>query len=159
MPKKIPSFPLNIGNALIAEDVRPKLHGKHSVLGIYSGDILAQELTGHIRMSLYIELTAKEIGEIHVEATLTFRGVARAKVIGEFKFENPRDPAILMIPSFPILLDGPGTILVEIICDGITREILRREVRQADVVAMFSNAPAPPAAQSPTARKRKVKPL
>jgi len=152
-------FPLVIGNVLLCEDVRSEANGKYSALGIYSGDMLVQSFGGALRMALYLELTAKKPGPARCEVNLSFNNVLLASAKAEFDFVKVTDPAILVFPMFPLPLSGPGTLSVDVICDGATMNGIKKEVRQADLNALYPSASARPSSQSPTSRKKKVKQL
>ena len=151
------AFPLIVGNILLCEDVRPEPNGKHSALGIYGGDLLVQKFEGSMRMALYLELTAKNRGEVKCEVNLAFNNVVLAAAQAGFDFVKPNDPAILIFPMFPLTLTGPGILTVNVISNGKTQRAMKKEVRQADLTAFYPSASQPPSLQSPTAQKRKAK--
>lgn len=142
------AFPLIIGNVLLCEDVRPESNGKHTLLGVYAGDLLVQEFIGQLRMALYLELTAKRIGEVSAHVELAFNEVVLAGAEATFYFKKVTDPAVLTFPMFPVPLSGPGTLSVDVICGGIRRRALGKPVRQVDIKVLFPNASPPPAARS-----------
>ena len=160
MPSSDDKFPLRIGNALVCEDVRQELGGKHSLLGVYSGDIIVQEFKDFLKIAVYIELFPIETGQIELEATFSYDGndILKAKV--EYDFKDIRNPGLITSPSFPIPLTKAGAITVNAICRGQSQVLLRKDVRSvgASVIFASSTSPSPPAAQLPNADQQSRKP-
>jgi len=129
-------FPLVIRNALCAEDVRPEANGKHSLLGVFAGDLLVQELVGAVRMAFYIEATTKVTGIIEANVIVYFDKQPIIKGEAKLDFLNVEDPAVFAIPSFPVMLTKEGELRVDIECNGATRTVLKKMVRKADLEAM-----------------------
>ena len=133
-PIKRKIFPLRVGNALVCEDVRPELGGKHSLLGVYSGDILVPEFKNFLRATIYIELFALKLGTIRLEVVISYDDKEIIKLIAEFDFRDTRDPALIVSPTFPIPLTGAGLIIVNAICEGQEKRLLSKQIRMRDAM-------------------------
>ena len=135
MPDK-PTFPLVIGNAIFAEDIRSESNGKFSILGVYSGDILVQEMTGFLRGAVYLELTSRKLGRMGVKVDAYLDKDLIFSADGLLDVKNNHDPAVFHVPTFPIALVGPGDISIYVTCEGVRRRALVKSVKKADLKAV-----------------------
>jgi hypothetical protein len=118
---------------VLCEDIRVEYGGKHSLLGVYAGDIIVPELKNFLKVALFIELYAKELGEFDLEGKIIY---ADSDVLGfklQMKYEDVKSPALLVSPSFPVPLNLEGEILVMGTCKGKTSPLLSKTVRVGDV--------------------------
>jgi hypothetical protein len=145
-------FPLRIGNAILCEEVRQEMFGKLSLLGVYSGDLLVAAFENYLRVAIYVELFAKEVGEKRAEVSISHLGQVVAKISIEFDFKDLRAPVNVVSSAFPIKLERPGTIVIDVSCEGIEKRALEKEVKLASPETFtVANAPAPLPLLSPTA--------
>lgn len=131
MPKS--AFALKIGNVLLCEDVRAELYGKHSLFGVYAGDIVVGEIAGFLRMALYAEIFGNALGTSSIEVTVAYADKPVAVISVEFDFRDLRDPALIVLPSFPVALDKLGKITVDAESQGVNKRLLAKAVRLGDV--------------------------
>ena len=145
------AFPVRVGNAIVCEDIRVEFGGKHSLLGVYPGDILVPEFTNFLKIAVFIELFAKQIGPVKLDAIISYAGNDIMKVTMEFDFKELRDPALIVSPAFPMPLTGPGSITVTATHREQEKCLMKKEVRASEALRqaiLSSTVPVPPGVQS-----------
>jgi hypothetical protein len=150
MPRSHKIFPLRVGNAIVCENIRQELHGKHSLIGVFSGDILINTFDVMLQVAVYIEFIADELGKVQVELIVSYDHKDRVKINAEFDYKDVRDPAVIASPSISIPIERGASIIVTATCNGKTKRILEKRIRMPSTFATSSISPAPPAEQSPT---------
>ena len=135
--------------------MRSETNGKHSILGVYSGDVLAQELAGNLRTAVYVEATSRELGVLDAILTVYFNKEPVLRGEAKFNFLNTSVPAVFAIPTFPIVLTKEGVIRVDIECNGVTRTALSKSVRKADLGAVAREREKSMKALTPPAPRRR----
>jgi hypothetical protein len=152
-------FPLRIGNVILCEDVRQEMLGKHSLLGVISGDILVPVFEDYIKIAVYVELLAVELGEKEAELTIQYLDKMLAKISAKFDFKDLRAPAAIVTPGFPLKLEGPGQIIIDVRCEGKTKRAMVKEIRaSAEPFSGASIAPVLPSSQSLPAERESSSP-
>jgi hypothetical protein len=150
MPRSRNTFPIRVGNAVVCENIRQELYGKHSLLGVFSGDVLIDRIDAVLSIAIYIELFAINVGKIDLELIISYDNVDLVKVTSEFDYQDVRNPAIIASPVIQIKLERASIIVVTAKCNGQTKRILEKRVREGGSFTASATAPAPLAEQSPT---------
>src|SRR5271170_3525795 len=127
-------FPIRVGNAIVCEAIRVELGGKHSLLGVFPGDVVVNEFQNFLSISIFIELFAREIGPVHLDAIISYAETDLVQMAADFDFKNLRDPALITTPPFPLPLTGPGIITVRATCRDQKRNLLEKEIRAYDAL-------------------------
>jgi hypothetical protein len=128
------TFSLRFGNAILCENIRQELHGKHSLLGVFSGDVLVPEFGGVLRVAIYLELFAKQLGKIDISLSVSYNGKNIVNVQAEIHYKDLRDPAIIATPVIPVHIERPASIVVDVTCNGNTRRCIDKRVRASDTL-------------------------
>jgi hypothetical protein len=120
--------------AIACEYVAMGANGKHTLVNVYSGDIIVREFPARIPISFFIEL---ESG-INADKTLTIEVFSNkkrvAKAVAEFELEKER-VGLINLPQLPLSLDGPTVLKVLISGDGIKSTTLLRKTISVGPIA------------------------
>lgn len=119
MPEQV-----KVTNKLLCELVSPSNNNKHTLVNVYSGDIVVSELPAHLQFGLYIE-AAIEPGYRGV-LQLEIRWLKKAIIKGETEVggKSNERTAVIVLPSFPLRIDRDGVLDVFLSGDDIRRQKL-----------------------------------
>ncbi len=152
-------FPLRMGNILLCEDTRAEVNFKHSLLGVFGGDVLVSEFGGHLKVAVYAELFALAAGVKTMELTLAYNGNDFMKAELQADFIDLLRPAIVASPGALVEIAQPGELTVTVVCDGHGKVVHKKRVSLADVpLTTLPNEPGHPSSQSQTDVPAKVSP-
>lgn len=104
MPTKV-----KISNALLCEHVIEGLGNKHTLINVFTGDILVKSFPARLFFGLYLEhYPTTPSGKLSIDIILGSKKFAEVAV----EYENARLglPGALVIPVFEIGLDAPDTL-------------------------------------------------
>ena len=117
--------------AILGEEVRPELGNKHSILGIYTGDVLLPEFPANIRLSFYIVFKFIRAGEHKIELRILLDNKVITSGVTELT-SNEGDPAVLVSPSGILGVDSPSELKIDASVDGGRRTTLvKKQIRLA----------------------------
>ena len=163
------------GFSIFADDLRPEIANKYSLMGIYQADLLVQgdfpiTLAKLAMLTHYYE----EKGAHSADLAFRVRGGGQSEPlfsvdiprsglqIPPYPYEVPeseRDPlfhAMIPVVFSPFVINEPGFVRVTMQCGDVITPLGRLMIRKAtaDEAAQFANYPnasAPPSSQSPSA--------
>jgi hypothetical protein len=142
MPSKL--FPTVVLCDLIIRDVS----NKHSLIGIYSGDILISEMPARLRLALYTEFLPPEDGEFSIEIDIKLDGKRFAKGEVQIKDASAGVAAGVALSGFELRTDVPVQLDVTATVNGSRpQSILKKKIMKNS--ATDPSASSPPSAQSP----------
>jgi hypothetical protein len=102
-----------ISQVVVSEDIREEISGKHSLIGVYTGDIGVRQFPAKIRLAYFIEVRVSAAGDHRI----VFRIMFNAKEAGQFNTSLPAPHAgvgILVLPRMGIPLNEPTKIRLEV---------------------------------------------
>ena len=141
-------LPFEIARAIACEDIREEKSGKHTLVGVYSGDsILISAIPGNMAIAFFMEVRVKKTGAFNISIKLTGPGKHEAILKATLNLAQAEGVAIIASPRIDLLVDSEGTFLMDISTDEkdwvnvITRNISLNP----------SIAPQPPSGPPPTA--------
>lgn len=125
---------LNFRNVLVCEYVALGAHRKHTIVNVYTGDILVRKFPVTIPLSFYLEVAPSEIlGSRQLSVKVYVGDEVRAEATAEFEFEEGK-PGLLTFPQIGCEFDKPSSIkLVISEVDGKARTIVEKTVSEGVV--------------------------
>ena len=116
--------PIKVTNKLLCELVSPSNNNKHTLVNVYSGDIIVSDMPSHLQLGLYIEAAVSS--EYQGTLQLEIRWLRKAIIRGETKVvgKASEGTAVIVLPSFNLPLDRDGVLDVFFSGDGIRRQKL-----------------------------------
>lgn len=135
-----------IMNAILCEDVRREVNGKHTIVGAVSEGLNIASFPGQIRVAVYLELALVNAGEHSLYIRLSYSKVAPVVIQVDLQTETKNTVAGIGVPSFNLPVTAPGWIVLEISEDEQKwRRVLRRPVGVGPIP--FPSVLPPPDAQ------------
>lgn len=140
---------LRVGNAMLCEHVVPGANNKHSIINLYSGDVIIwSSLPTAIMFGLYVEFLDDLPGILDVEMRLD------GKMFASFKAEFPvasGTPYILTLPLFQLGVDRDLTFDVIAKAEGFaaTKVISKRITQGQGPTPISATGSWQPSEQSP----------
>lgn len=142
MPSKL--FPNIVLCDLIIRDVS----NKHSLIGVYSGDILTSEMPARLRLALYTEFLPPEDGEFSIQIDIKLEGKRFARGEVEVKDAVAGVAAGIALSGFELRTDVPVQLDVTATVNGSKPQfILKKKIMKNP--ATSPSAPSPPTTQPP----------
>ena len=97
------------GNVILCEHAVKGENNKHTLVGIFSGDVIVSAFPARLFFGLYIEHFA-ELNDPPIYLEIRLEGAAFAGLDLEPTQTKPGAPAIIMIPMFELGADKPITL-------------------------------------------------
>lgn len=109
--------PLKITNMIVAEYIVEGVNNKHTIINVYSGDILLSEIPASIPIAFYIEMKSSRdySGTISIKLMLGKKVAMEGGANVELRAGNP---AVMAIPTGLIALKSPTTMKLFIGIEG-----------------------------------------
>lgn len=109
---------LKIENAILCEDVRRELNGKHTIIGAVSQGFSVASLPGQIRIAAYLEVKFANSGRQEVFIRIGYGKEKAAAIIkAELEISDASAPIGLPVPSFNLMVQEPGHLTLEVSSD------------------------------------------
>lgn len=110
MSKAFPN--IDIVSLVVCDEIRKEDNGKAILIGVYSGDILVNELPIQIGISLWVHLNVSGPGEIPFEFRFVGIKSAVSELSGNANIKGA-GAAIISTPPIPVLLESEGELKIE----------------------------------------------
>lgn len=108
-------LPFTIKNVIVCEDIREELRGKHSLIGVYSGDeIQISQIPGNIAISCFIEVKVNISGAYDMNLRLRGPGKHSALLKARLNFHEVGKLAVIPTPRLDIRVDREGIFKIDI---------------------------------------------
>jgi hypothetical protein len=123
------------GSAIICEYVAQGSHGKHTLVNVYSGDILVAELPARVPFAFFIELEFEGGGGSAQLKIEVLTGGSKAKISADASMEiEPGKPAIIVLQQAGFQIDKATNIRVRASIDGGRMLTLaQKSISQGDI--------------------------
>lgn len=111
------SAAIKLGNVILCEHIVEGKNNKHTLINVYSGDILMSEFPGHIPVAFYIELLPGPPISSHVEIKLmlgkkqVMRGGADISI-------SAINTSVMAIPMGLLMIESPTALRLMVTADG-----------------------------------------
>jgi len=129
---KAPKF----GNVVLCEHVVSGVGNKHTLVNVFSGDIIVSELPARLFFGLYAEYYAPEDGsfkDISIELRLNGKTFARI-VVSALGAVTPGDAGVVAVPIFELGVDNDLALSVVARVDGHKPQtLMTKQIRQGTV--------------------------
>ena len=125
---------LTFRNAILCEYVAPGAHNKHTLVNVYSGNIIVQKFPAALRFGLYVELSRKS-DDIKV-LELTIKLANKSVVKGQIAIDPKKDTkdANVVLQSFPLDVKEATTLSVLIGAQGSRKSrVLYKTITQGQI--------------------------
>ncbi|SMQ61430.1 hypothetical protein SAMN06297468_0559 [Altererythrobacter xiamenensis] len=124
---------LRTDNVVVCEYVAKGAHSKHTLVNVYTGDIIVREFPATFPLAFYIEIVPFE----DLPEKLTFQVKKGRKVAAEievgFKYEKGKT-ALLTLPQIPITFTKNVDISVVAMGDGLqTTTVVKKKVSTGEI--------------------------
>ncbi|MHB1101990.1 MAG: hypothetical protein ACYC0C_04245 [Devosia sp.] len=113
---------LKFYNAIVCEHVVAGANRKHTLINVYSGDIIMGEMPAPLNLGLFVEMAAGAPPMMEVE--LQFDRVAFAKITARFPAGNEEKPSNLVVPLIQAPIDKDLTFSVVATAEGYAKTTL-----------------------------------
>jgi hypothetical protein len=133
---------LKFGNALFCEYVARGAGNKHTLVNVFSGDILVKELPGTLILSLYIEM----LPQLRQQSEITIDLLVGRKPYVQFEasFESMRrdKTAVLVISPLHVEVQKDTFLRVVASSKGFQRtEVIRKRISEGEPITPSASAP------------------
>ena len=111
-------------NAILCEYVAKSAGNKHTLVGVYSGEIIISSMPGDLHLGFYCEILEKfhDAKEFTLEG---FLGTAKfGQVVAEFQPSQSQELYVLAMPFMPVSVVEPGKLRLVLSLEGFRRTIL-----------------------------------
>jgi len=121
-----------VGNVVLCEHVVQGAGNKHTLVNVYTGDLLLQDVPGTIMLGLYVEIRPQPSIPPMIELDLRVGGKPLAAVQVSLENHDPSKPAILAIPMFPVEISEDTHLRIKLVAEGFQAlTIVDRRVSKA----------------------------
>lgn len=142
MPEKF-----EIVKSLLCEDVREEINNKHTLIGVYIGDVLISRIPGNMSIALFVELDVKKEGKQSIQLRLSGPGDHEAVLNADLNFIGVGS-STLKTPRIELLVDKEGIFRIDLSEDGETWINL---IEKSVTLNPAPSASPQPSEQSPSA--------
>lgn len=117
-----------IGAVVVCDDVRLEVGRKHTLVGVFSGDIIVGKLPFTIRLSIWIEYLPEREGKQDGHFKIRFSD--KEPIVLKMEIDiHKMGPIALVIPQFVIRGEFEGDLTVEFSSDGeVWQEISKKRI-------------------------------
>jgi hypothetical protein len=100
--------------AVLCEDVRDELNRKHTLLGVFAGDINVQHFPANLKLAAYLEFRNFPAGKHDFSGEVSYARKPIMKLEGEMEVKSS-GTAVLVLPSFilPLAEEGQLEVIVK----------------------------------------------
>ena len=151
------SFPFNIKTIIACEDIREERLGKHTLVGVYSGDgIKVSQMPGNIAIACFMEIEITKPGVHDLNLRLSGPGDHNALLKAQMNFESALGNGVIATPRIDLLIDEEGIFRLDIGSDelGWVNLITRKITLDPSI----STSPLRPSEQSQPGALEKASP-
>jgi|SRR5580658_754458 hypothetical protein len=127
MRKARAHFPFSLSNALLCEEVRQEVNGKFSLLGVFPGS-LSSNTRGLLKISFFVEASAKNIGNYVLQVEVRFRDQMIVGAEAVLDVNNIKDPIVIHFPSFFVPVFESGNLVIDLIYSGARQNVITKDI-------------------------------
>lgn len=113
---------LKLGNVVLCEHAVPGAGNKHTLVGVYAGDILVDVMPGPIAMGLFIEVLP-ETTPAALTVTLRLNERPIGKVIATYENRTVDGPSLVLIPLVQVKVEVDSIFDILIEADGYAKVV------------------------------------
>ena len=140
MPSKI-----KVGNAILCEYLVAGLGNKHTLINVFSGDVVVETLPAALRLALYIEYNILTDDAFNIMVDVKIDKYTPMKWRAEIQSNHRNQMGILAVPGFEVRLDRNVTLEVRMTPDGErANTVLKKNIYLGSVTTGAPSASPPP---------------
>jgi hypothetical protein len=129
---------IRVKNVAMCDDIRFEIGNKHTLVGVYSGDVVLSKIPSELTISFYIELKAPEQRTYDIEFEVKLGDEVKQHVVGLLDIDRPHQLGVIAFPRMPMHVGKATTISLRAKFEGEPwRPLIRRRVRQGRVGAVL----------------------
>lgn len=100
--------------AIICDHITVDIGRKHSLIGVYSGDVIIQKFPAKLRFAIYAELLPRRVGDykLTVQISLNDKEVAKAEI--EAAVRVAEAPLVFILPAIGLNIEEETVLKVEV---------------------------------------------
>lgn len=135
-----------IGAVIVCDDVRQEINGKQILIGVYTSDIITNNVGVTLYLTVWTEYTSDKAGNESVHFRFIYNKKAVAGVQINITVNDPGSITGLATPRLPLQIPSAGELIIEMSSDGKNWiEVKRKKVKIAPVAGTMpvSLIPAP----------------
>lgn len=117
---------IKTGNAVACEYAALGAYGKHTLVNIYTGDIVVQELPARIPIAFYIEVIPDSGMPSSIKLEVFQNKKLRFAATAEFEFEADKI-GLVVLPQLPFSLEKNTEVRLVASCEGYKATTLVRK--------------------------------
>jgi hypothetical protein len=106
--------PFEILNAIVCDDARREDNGKAILIGVYTGSILASKFPTQMQLAVWIEHQVTRIGTYQFSLRVLLDDEIEVFEVTADAVLNELAPGVLAFSGFPLQLQRPGTLKVQL---------------------------------------------
>lgn len=111
-------------NALLCDHASVSSGNKHTLVNVYSGDLLLGEIPANIMLSAYLELLAPVSGTMDLKVSYKLNSKPIASINAHAEGLVKGALGVLVLPSIPMAISSTGILTLEIEAPGSPKSIV-----------------------------------
>jgi hypothetical protein len=113
---------LKVGNVVLCEHAVPGAGNKHTLVGVYAGDILMDTMPGPIAMGLFLEILP-ETAPPTLTVTFQLNRVPVGKVVATYENRTVDGPSLVIVPLLQVRIEADSVFEVVLEAEGYARHV------------------------------------
>lgn len=150
---------LRLGNVVLCEHAVQGAGNKHTLVGVFAGDILVESFPAVLTVGLYAEVL-KETPITKLDVTFLLNGNAFAKLVAAYQDPTAGIESIVLVPLLQIGVQDDSVFEIVMEAEGYAKIVALRKtisLNPAPRSNLSSTVLPPPPAQSQPASRPKAK--
>jgi len=104
-----------VQSALICEDIRFEINGKHILVGVYSSDIGVSQFPTRMSLCSWVQFYSKIAGDVQIGIrVITPKEIDVFNMTGTARFQQEETVATILIPNFDFEIQQEGDFLIQL---------------------------------------------
>ncbi|MCC0807595.1 hypothetical protein FPV16_15385 [Methylobacterium sp. W2] len=122
---------LNFGNVVLCEHVIAGDRSKHTLINVFSGDVIVEELPNVLLFGFFAEFKPDTLQEIDILLNVFLEKEMIGQITGKVSPKKLEEVGTIVIPSFPVSVQKDTYLNVIASSDGYRdKEILKKKIFQ-----------------------------
>jgi hypothetical protein len=140
---------VKLGNVILCEYLVVGAGNKHTLINVFSGDVIVESLPAVLRLAMYIEYQTATDEAFNIIIDVKLDGKTLTKLRAEIETGHRHQTGILAIPGIEVGFDRNVTFGVRMTVDGEQpKTILKKQIYLGSVATGVPSASPPPSSRS-----------
>ncbi|MVB00187.1 hypothetical protein GN330_23345 [Nitratireductor sp. CAU 1489] len=128
---------LKFGNAIVCEFAAKGERNKHTLVNVFSGDIVVQQMPARLHLGLYVEYLPEVEGNQDISLRIKLDEKVFAKFQVKFKELSAKSPTAIVIQAMQVGIDNDAVFSVEAESQGYRNtKVLSKRIYQGRIAAV-----------------------